>query len=108
MPSHSGNLVPIPRSQRMPNLRPFGAPAWLRVGKRSKKGRRRGQRCLLLGYAGDVDKGYRVITLATRKIVTDVDVTASTDLSPVRDFITSMRMDSFFRRDARKLGLEIE
>ena len=78
------------------SLRPFGAPAWLRVGKRSKKGRRRGQRCLLLGYAGDVDKGYRVINLATRKIVTDVDVTVSTDLSPVRDFITSMRMDPFF------------
>lgn len=76
-------------------LRPFGAPGWILKSKLKSKGRRRGGRCLFIGYGGDTC-GYRVVDLLGRDVVSDLDVVVSETLASKMDLVQSIRTDPFY------------
>ena len=83
-------------------LAPFGAMAWVPVGKQKEKvdggevhrgkRRRRGQACVLLGYGSDTE-GFRVFDLHKQRVKTTPHAGVVPGLGGVRDLVTSIRAD---------------
>jgi hypothetical protein len=84
------------RRYRPERLRPFGALAHRYVkNEDGVKGLQRGQRCVFLGYSGDVELGYIVIDLDRRTLVAGPGIKVDTNLGPARDLVSEMRADPF-------------
>ena len=84
------------RDYRPERLRPFGALAW-RYCKNEEgvKDLGRGQRCVFVGYSGDVEAGYIVFDLDRKTLVAGPGIKVEGDLGGVRDLVTSIRADPF-------------
>ena len=55
----------------------------------------RGQRCVFVGYSGDVEGGYIVIDLDRRTLYAGPDVAVHQDIGGARDLVTAIRADPF-------------
>ena len=84
------------RDYRPERLRPFGAMAWRYVkNEEGVKDLSRGQRCIFVGYSGDVEGGYQVLDLDKKTLVAGPGIKVDEDLGGVRDLVTSIRADPF-------------
>jgi len=84
------------REYRPERLRPFGALAWRYVkNEEGIKDMTRGQRCVFVGYSGDVEGGYIVIDLDRRTLYAGPDVSVHQDIGGARDLVTAIRCDPF-------------